>query len=72
MVSESLATLQYLEEAYPEPSLVPKAASPQVSQAMLFQLTTLLKFSPQVIICISTECTAHKSHAYLLLAALHV
>ncbi|KAA6426158.1 MAG: hypothetical protein FRX49_04010 [Trebouxia sp. A1-2] len=29
VVSESLATLQYLEEAYPEPSLVPKGASPQ-------------------------------------------
>lgn len=34
VVSESLATLQYLEEAYPEPSLVPKAASPQVLQRL--------------------------------------
>ncbi|DBA95388.1 TPA: hypothetical protein ACH3X3_013267 [Trebouxia sp. C0006] len=34
VVSESLATLQYLEEAYPEPSLVPKGASPQVLQRL--------------------------------------
>jgi len=37
VVSESLATLQYLEEAYPEPSLVPKGARPQVSQAIFLQ-----------------------------------
>ncbi len=34
VVSESLATLQYLEEAYPDPCLVPKEASPQVCQPL--------------------------------------
>ena len=32
VISESLATLEYLDEAYPYPSLVPKGASPQVRQ----------------------------------------
>ena len=32
VISESLATLEYLDEAYPDPSLVPKGASPQVRQ----------------------------------------
>ena len=34
VVSESLAALQYLEQAYPEPCLVPQDSIPQVSQSM--------------------------------------
>ena len=34
IVSESLAALQYLEQAYPEPCLVPKGSNPQVSRCM--------------------------------------
>lgn len=34
IVSESLAILQYLEQAYPEPCLVPWGFIPQVSQSM--------------------------------------
>lgn len=33
VVSESLAAIQYLEEAYPEPCLMTKEASSEVSQA---------------------------------------
>lgn len=34
IVNESLAALQYLEQTYPEPCLVPKGSYPQVSQSM--------------------------------------
>ncbi len=70
VVSESLATLQYLEEAYPEPSLVPKGASPQVSH--VFPAHKFAQFSTSVVTCISAQYTARDSHAYLLLARLHV
>lgn len=33
IVNESLAALQYLDQAYPEPCLVPKDSAPQVSQS---------------------------------------
>ena len=70
VVSESLATLQYLEEAYPEPSLVPKGASSQVSHVL--PAHNFAQFSTLVATFIVTKYTAHDGHAYLLQARLDV
>ncbi len=71
VVSESLATLQYLEEAYPEPSLVPKGASPQVSHVLLAH--NFAQFSTSVVTFNFIKYTAHDGHAFKqLLARLHV
>ncbi len=70
VVSESLATLQYLEEAYPEPSLVPKGASPQVSHVV--PAHNFAQFSTSVSTCIFIGYTAYDGRAYSLLARLYV
>ena len=65
VVSESLAALQYLEQAYPEPCLVPKGSSPQVCQKMpaylhIYQLLHLLvlQHAKKVV------CTSVNRHLY--------
>ena len=54
LVNESLAAIQYLEEAYPEPCLMTKEASSQVSHALSVK-TDLFAPRPNVAV---TACLA--------------